>query len=301
MAIGEVVLNTQHIPHKVVGVLSRLDGNTQSRKHAVVDHEDISQRHPPHEYTCHRVLFFASLHFDHIMSLSTSSDWESASSFGEGSATTTSAFEPSILKFSLRERCDAVRPDSETVWISNFTCQSVNTGGPLTAAHSPFKASQRVKTKKPLLCDDLGPLTPSRYHSIPPHRDVPCPVYLLPAPTYSFASVSQPSNFAEMESINVPELVGQLGSAEDAVRKMAAFKLQSNIGDPSFAEMFMQEGGLQRLRALALNATGNTLAYSLTSFSRLLEVDKGWDFVEQDLIKRVSMPSTQSTDSHFIC
>ncbi|MCJ1474344.1 hypothetical protein MMC13_003002 [Lambiella insularis] len=90
-----------------------------------------------------------------------------------------------------------------------------------------------------------------------------------------------------MESGNVSELVKRLGSEEDAVRKMAVFKLQSNIGDPSFAEVFIAEGGLTKLRYLTLNATGNTLAYSLTSLSRLLEVDKGWEFVNQDLVKRV--------------
>ncbi|KAI9769714.1 MAG: hypothetical protein M1840_003951 [Geoglossum simile] len=90
-----------------------------------------------------------------------------------------------------------------------------------------------------------------------------------------------------MENINIAELVERLGSDEDAVRKMAVFKLQSNIGDPSFAEVFIASGGLHKLRFLALNATGNTLAYSLTSFSRLLEVDKGWDCVSQELIARV--------------
>lgn len=72
---------------------------------------------------------------------------------------------------------------------------------------------------------------------------------------------------------------------------MAVFKLQSNIGDPSFAERFIAQGGLSKLRALALTATGNTLAYSLTSFSRLLELDKGWDYVNAELISRVhSLP-----------
>lgn len=92
-----------------------------------------------------------------------------------------------------------------------------------------------------------------------------------------------------MENINIPELVERLGSDEDAVRKMAVFKLQSNIGDPSYAEVFISEGGLTRLRYLALHANGNTLAYSLTSFSRLLEVDKGWEYVNQDLVERVSI------------
>lgn len=91
-----------------------------------------------------------------------------------------------------------------------------------------------------------------------------------------------------MDSINVSELVERMGSNEDAVRKMAVFKLQSNIGDPSFADVFILEGGLSKLRHLVLHASGNTLAYSLTSFSRLLEVDKGWDSVNPDLVERVS-------------
>ncbi|KAI9740579.1 MAG: hypothetical protein M1834_005160 [Cirrosporium novae-zelandiae] len=90
-----------------------------------------------------------------------------------------------------------------------------------------------------------------------------------------------------MEGINISELVQRLGSDEDAVRKMAVFKLQSNIGDPSFADVFISEGGLTKLKYLALHAAGNTLAYSLTSFSRLLDVDKGWECVDQDLVKRV--------------
>jgi hypothetical protein len=90
-----------------------------------------------------------------------------------------------------------------------------------------------------------------------------------------------------MDTVNVAELVERLGSDEDAVRKMAVFKLQSNIGDPSFADIFIVEGGLTRLRYLTLHATGNTLAYSLTSFARLLEVDKGWECVDQELVERV--------------
>lgn len=91
-----------------------------------------------------------------------------------------------------------------------------------------------------------------------------------------------------MDNTNVSELVARLGSDEESVRKMAVFKLQNAIGDPSFADVFIQEGGLSKLRYLALHSTGNTLAYCLTSLSRLLELDKGWDHVTDDLIKRVS-------------
>lgn len=118
---------------------------------------------------------------------------------------------------------------------------------------------------------------------------------LFPSPRPTNASDSPlldmtASTVLAMDSINVSELVERLGSDEDAVRKMAVFKLQSNIGDPSFADIFILEGGLTKLRYLALHATGNTLAYSLTSFSRLLEVDKGWEYVNSELVERVMVP-----------
>lgn len=98
-----------------------------------------------------------------------------------------------------------------------------------------------------------------------------------------------------MDSLKVPELVQRLSSEEESVRKMAVFKLQSAIGDPSFADIFINEGGLPKLRFMALHSTGNTLAYCLTSLSRLLEVDKGWDHVTEDLIKRVRYHSRGSS------
>lgn len=96
------------------------------------------------------------------------------------------------------------------------------------------------------------------------------------------------ANSAMENTINVSELVDRLGSDEDAVRKMAVFKLQGSIADPSFADNFIAEGGLAKLRYLVLHTNGNTLAYSLTSFARLLEVDKGWEYVDRELVERVS-------------
>ncbi|CBX95756.1 similar to engulfment and cell motility protein 2 isoform 1 [Plenodomus lingam JN3] len=90
-----------------------------------------------------------------------------------------------------------------------------------------------------------------------------------------------------MDSVNVSELVARLGAEEESVRKMAVFKLQNAIGDPSFADVFIYEGGLPKLSFLALHSTGNTLAYCLTSLARLLELDKGWDHVTDELIARI--------------
>ncbi len=90
-----------------------------------------------------------------------------------------------------------------------------------------------------------------------------------------------------MERADIPDIVARLGRVDDSSRKMAAFKLQSAIGDPSFADVFVQQGGGPKLRDLCLNATGNTLAYGLASLGKLLELDLGWASVTGELIERV--------------
>ncbi|KAL2444539.1 hypothetical protein ABEF95_017020 [Exophiala dermatitidis] len=89
------------------------------------------------------------------------------------------------------------------------------------------------------------------------------------------------------QSPNLADLLASLSSNEDAGRKMAAFKLQSLINDPSFAERFVLAGGLPLLRTLILESHGNTLAYSLASFARLLEVDQGWEAVDDRVVEKV--------------
>ncbi|KHN96261.1 ELMO/CED-12 family protein [Metarhizium album ARSEF 1941] len=83
-----------------------------------------------------------------------------------------------------------------------------------------------------------------------------------------------------MDQADVPALLARLSSDEDAARKMAVFKLQTSINDPSFADVFLSSGGLVVLRGLIMESGGNTLAYSLQSLTRLLEVDMGWDIFE---------------------
>lgn len=94
-----------------------------------------------------------------------------------------------------------------------------------------------------------------------------------------------------MDQADIPALLARLSSDEDAARKMAVFKLQSSINDPAFADVFIASGGLVILRRLIMEAGGNTLAYSLQSLSRLLEVDMGWDIFEGptagDLVERI--------------
>ncbi|KAI0125979.1 ELMO/CED-12 family-domain-containing protein [Xylariales sp. AK1849] len=94
-----------------------------------------------------------------------------------------------------------------------------------------------------------------------------------------------------MDQADIPALLSRLASDEDAARKMAVFKLQSSINDPAFADVFISSGGLIILRRLIMGTGGNTLAYSLQSLSRLLEVDMGWDIFEGptagDLVERI--------------
>ncbi|KAH7170609.1 ELMO/CED-12 family-domain-containing protein [Dactylonectria macrodidyma] len=94
-----------------------------------------------------------------------------------------------------------------------------------------------------------------------------------------------------MDQADIPALLARLASDEDASRKMAVFKLQNSINDPAFADVFISSGGLVILRRLIMTAAGNTLAYSLQSLTRLLEVDMGWDIFEgptaSDLVERV--------------
>ncbi|KAL6895545.1 ELMO/CED-12 family domain-containing protein [Trichoderma longibrachiatum] len=94
-----------------------------------------------------------------------------------------------------------------------------------------------------------------------------------------------------MDQADVPALLSRLASPEDAARKMAVFKLQSSINDPSFADVFISSGGLVILRRLIMSSGGNTLAYALQSLTRLLEVDMGWDIFEgptaSELVERV--------------
>lgn len=94
-----------------------------------------------------------------------------------------------------------------------------------------------------------------------------------------------------MDQADIPALLARLAGDEDAARKMAIFKLQNSINDPSFADVFISSGGLVILRRLIMESGGNTLAYSLQSLTRLLEVDMGWDIFEGptsgDLVERV--------------
>ena len=91
------------------------------------------------------------------------------------------------------------------------------------------------------------------------------------------------------QTTDVEKLVHDLAQEDDSTRKMAAFKLQNLIPDPSFADVFISNGGVPTLRFLTLRATGNTLAYSLASLANLLNLDQGWDWINSELVYRVCL------------
>lgn len=104
---------------------------------------------------------------------------------------------------------------------------------------------------------------------------------------HALQSALQSGAMDPSQTPNISELLKHLGSRDDPVRKMAAFKLQSLINDPSFAELFVHQGGLPKLRLLVLESSGNTLAYGLASFARLLDVDQGWEAVDNAVVEKV--------------
>lgn len=99
-----------------------------------------------------------------------------------------------------------------------------------------------------------------------------------------------------LRSPNMADLLAGLASPEDATRKMAAFKLQTLTNDPAFAEHFCAQGGLSRLRDVILESSGNTLAYSLASFARLLEVDHGWEGIDSKVVQKVRIQDPRVVD-----
>jgi engulfment and cell motility protein 1 len=97
-----------------------------------------------------------------------------------------------------------------------------------------------------------------------------------------------------IQTPNVSDLLKNLGSNDDPMRKMAAFKLQTLINDPSFAELFVNQGGLPKLRLLVLESSGNTLSYGLASFARLLDVDQGWEVIDTAVVEKVPLFAERS-------
>jgi len=86
---------------------------------------------------------------------------------------------------------------------------------------------------------------------------------------------------------DVATLVAGLVADSESARKYAVFKLQGLLADPSFADAFIQGDGLPALRLCVLEAGGNAQAYALGSLLVLLELDMGWEIVDEDVVEKV--------------
>ena len=89
------------------------------------------------------------------------------------------------------------------------------------------------------------------------------------------------------EPPDVETLISGLLAENESARKYAVFKLQALLGDPSFADAFIQADGLLPLRQAVLETAGNTQAYAFGSLDALLELDMGWEAVDPAVIEQV--------------
>ena len=99
------------------------------------------------------------------------------------------------------------------------------------------------------------------------------------------------------DSSDVSTLIAGLASESESSRKYSVFKLQSLLGDPSFADAFMRDNGLAALRPVVIDTTGNTQAYALGSLTKLLELDMGWDAVDLWVVEKVSLAAVPDGDA----
>ncbi|OLL26495.1 Engulfment and cell motility protein 2 [Neolecta irregularis DAH-3] len=87
----------------------------------------------------------------------------------------------------------------------------------------------------------------------------------------------------------------------DSVKKMALFKLQSCVGDLQFIDIFLASDGLLHLVNCISSSTGNSLAYGLSCFEKLLECDLGWSAADFEFIdKLVSLISDDNPSVNIL-
>lgn len=89
------------------------------------------------------------------------------------------------------------------------------------------------------------------------------------------------------EPPDVATLVAGLLAESESAKKYAVFKLKGLLGDPAFADAFIQADGLPALRRAVLDTSGNTQAYALGSLDALLELDVGWECCDAEVLEKV--------------
>ncbi|KAF9454260.1 hypothetical protein P691DRAFT_809803 [Macrolepiota fuliginosa MF-IS2] len=88
---------------------------------------------------------------------------------------------------------------------------------------------------------------------------------------------------------------------KDGDVRWTLFSLQKFIREEQFAQEFLKQGGLKDLVENAHTATGNTLAYALTSMQHLMDHDYGWGSLDEEFIFRVVQILSSSQSPINVC
>ncbi|GBE86653.1 hypothetical protein SCP_0905330 [Sparassis crispa] len=87
-------------------------------------------------------------------------------------------------------------------------------------------------------------------------------------------------------AIEAAEIVEKL-SVRDNKLGLALTSLRKYIREEQFANEFLQRDGLYELIEVISTAHGNTLAYALTAMQNLMELDHGWDTLDNTFILKI--------------
>ncbi|KAI9141182.1 ELMO/CED-12 family-domain-containing protein [Paraphysoderma sedebokerense] len=87
--------------------------------------------------------------------------------------------------------------------------------------------------------------------------------------------------------LEAKEFVEKLNNGDLAVQKMTIFSLQNRLKQKEFTNEFTLAGGVHAVMKVVKEASGNTLAYALSSLQNLMEHDNGWDIFDIPFITRL--------------
>lgn len=99
-------------------------------------------------------------------------------------------------------------------------------------------------------------------------------------------------NKVNLKLVNAPtrearETAAKLSNRNDKNIKLTLFSLQKFIREDQFAREFLNRDGLNKLVDVIFKSTGNTLAYALAAMQNLMELEYGWDKLDDSFILRI--------------
>ncbi|TFK29729.1 hypothetical protein FA15DRAFT_699984 [Coprinopsis marcescibilis] len=83
------------------------------------------------------------------------------------------------------------------------------------------------------------------------------------------------------------DIAAELQHKDDRDLRLMVFSLQKYMKEEQFVSEFLNHNGLSELINVIDTASGNTLAYALTSLQNLMELDYGWSTLDDKFILRV--------------